>query len=56
MLSRIADSLYWLHRYMERADGMLRLMKTSYILSFDKVQASSMTWESSLKIFTTLSK
>jgi len=55
MLSRIADSLYWLHRYMERADGMLRLMKTSYILSFDKVQASSMTWEPSLKIFTSLS-
>lgn len=56
MLSRIADSLYWLHRYMERADGMLRLMKTSYILSFDKVQASSMTWEPALKIFTSLSK
>ncbi len=56
MLSRIADSLYWLHRYMERADGMLRLMKTSYILSFDKVQASGMTWEPSLKIFTSLSK
>lgn len=56
MLSRIADSLYWLHRYMERADGMLRLMHTSYILSFDKVQASSMSWEPSLRIFTTLPK
>ncbi len=55
MLSRIADSLYWLQRYMERADGMLRLMKTSYILSFDKVQTSSMTWEPALKIFTSLS-
>ncbi|MBY0480066.1 MAG: alpha-E domain-containing protein [Chitinophagaceae bacterium] len=55
MLSRIADSLYWLHRYMERADGMLRLMKTSYILSFDKVQAGSMTWEPALKIFTSIS-
>lgn len=56
MLSRIADSLYWLHRYMERADGLLRLMKTSYILSFDKVQASSITWQPTLEIFTTLSK
>ncbi len=55
MLSRIADSLFWLQRYMERADGMLRLLKTSYILSFDKVQASSITWEPALKIFTTLS-
>lgn len=54
MLSRIADSLYWLHRYMERADGMLRLLKTSYILSFDKVQASGMTWQTSLEIFTAL--
>ncbi len=56
MLSRIADSLFWLHRYMERADGMLRLLKTSYILSFDKVQANSITWEPALNIFTNLSK
>ncbi len=55
MLSRIADSLYWLQRYMERADGMLRLLKTSYILSFDKVQTSGMTWQSALEIFTALS-
>ncbi len=55
MLSRIADSLFWLHRYMERADGMLRLLKTSYILSFDKVQTNSITWEPALKIFTSLS-
>ena len=55
MLSRIADSLFWLHRYMERADGMLRLLKTSYILSFDKVKANSITWEPALKIFTSLS-
>ena len=54
MLSRIADSLFWLHRYMERADGMLRLLKTSYILSFDKVQTSSITWEPALRIFTSL--
>ena len=55
MLSRIADSLFWLHRYMERADGMLRLIKTSYILSFDKV-TNGITWEPALKIFTSLSQ
>jgi uncharacterized alpha-E superfamily protein len=55
MLSRIADSLYWLQRYMERADGMLRLLKTSYILSFDKVHVSGMTWRTALEIFTALS-
>lgn len=54
MLSRIADSLYWMHRYMERADGMLRLLKTSYILSFDKVQASGITWQTALEVFTNL--
>ncbi len=54
MLSRIADSLYWFQRYMERADGLLRLLKTSYILSFDKVQASGITWQPALEIFTTL--
>lgn len=56
MLSRIADSLYWLHRYMERTDGMLRMLKTTYILSFDKVQASGITWQTALEVFTSLSK
>jgi uncharacterized alpha-E superfamily protein len=36
MLSRIADSLFWLSRYMERADGLLRLTSTHYIFSLDK--------------------
>jgi uncharacterized alpha-E superfamily protein len=54
MLSRIADSLFWLHRYMERTDGMLRLLKTSYMLSFDKTQTSGITWEPALKIATSL--
>ncbi|MBX9732970.1 MAG: alpha-E domain-containing protein [Chitinophagaceae bacterium] len=54
MLSRIAESLYWLQRYMERTDGMLRLLKTSYILSFDKVQAGGMSWQPALEIFTAL--
>jgi uncharacterized alpha-E superfamily protein len=56
MLSRIADSLFWLNRYMERADGMLRLLRTSYILSFDKVQTNGMSWAPALHIFTLLPK
>jgi len=35
MLSRIADSLFWLNRYMERSDCLLRVIHTNYILSFD---------------------
>ena len=36
MLSRVADGMFWLNRYMERTDGMLLTLNTSYILSFDK--------------------
>jgi uncharacterized alpha-E superfamily protein len=52
MLSRIADSLFWLNRYMERADGMLRLAATHYIFSLDKDVNGTMTWMPVLKIFT----
>jgi len=54
MLSRLADSLFWLNRYMERADGLLRTMKTNYILSLDKGINSNLTWRPVLEIFTTL--
>ncbi len=36
MLSRIADSLFWLNRYMERTDSLVRLISVHYILSLDK--------------------
>ena len=53
MLSRIADSLFWMQRYIERADGMLRLIKTSYVLSFDQAEDSAV-WTPALEIFTGL--
>lgn len=52
MLSRIADSLFWLNRYMERADGMLRLAGTHYIFSLDKDVNGTMTWMPVMEIFT----
>jgi uncharacterized alpha-E superfamily protein len=55
MLSRIADSLFWLDRYMERADGLLRSMKTNYILLLDKGINIDLTWRPLLEIYTTLS-
>lgn len=55
MLSRIADSLYWMNRYMERADNLLRVIKTNYILSLDKDVNGSVTWKPALKIFTSSS-
>jgi uncharacterized alpha-E superfamily protein len=52
MLSRIADSLFWLSRYMERADGLLRTVRTHYILSLDKDVNNHLTWKPVLNIFT----
>lgn len=55
MLSRIADSLFWLNRYMERSEGMLRLMRTNYVLSLDKGPSDSNNWKALLQIYSNLS-
>jgi len=52
MLSRVADSLYWMSRYMERTDGILRMLKINYASSQDDTQEFS--WKPVLKIFTFL--
>lgn len=52
MLSRVADSLYWMSRYMERADGILRMLKINYASSQDDFQEFS--WKPVLRIFTYL--
>ena len=49
MLSRVAASLYWLSRYIERSDGMLRMLKINYASSQDTVQ--EFTWEPVIRIF-----
>jgi len=52
MLSRVADSLYWMSRYMERADGILRMLRINYASSQDDFQEFS--WKPVLRIFTYL--
>lgn len=52
MLSRVADSLFWMSRYIERADGILRMLKINYASSQDDVQEFS--WRPVLRIFTYL--
>ena len=52
MLSRVADSLFWMSRYMERTDGILRMLKINYASSQDDIQDFS--WKPVLKIFTFL--
>ena len=49
MLSRVADSLYWMSRYMERTDSILRMLKTNYASSQDN--RDDFTWRPVLKIF-----
>lgn len=44
MLSRIADSLFWMNRYMERSDSLMRVIRTNYILSFDVGNTNSFSW------------
>lgn len=54
MLSRVADGMFWLNRYMERADGMLLALNTNYILSFDKETDDCQGYKPLLKYYTNL--
>jgi len=53
MLSRIADSLFWLSRYMERVEGILRASRTHYIYSLDKNTVDG-SWKPILQVFSDL--
>ena len=55
MLSRVADGMFWLNRYMERTDGMLLTLKTDYILSFDKETDDCQGYRPLLNYYTNLS-
>jgi uncharacterized alpha-E superfamily protein len=52
MLSRVAETIYWMARYMERSNGMLQVMRTNYILSQD--EASEFSWKPLLSTYTSL--
>lgn len=49
MLSRVADSIFWMGRYMERTNGMLRVLRTTYISLQDEVV--EFNWRSVLQIY-----
>lgn len=49
MLSRVAESLYWISRYIERTDGMLRMLKINYAASQDSI--TEFSWAPVIKIF-----
>jgi uncharacterized alpha-E superfamily protein len=54
MLSRVADSLFWMSRYMERTDSLLRILKINHQASQDNPE--ELTWRPVLRLFTTLSE
>lgn len=54
MLSRVADGMFWLNRYMERTDGMLLTLSTCYILSFDKEKDDCQGYKPLLKYYSNL--
>lgn len=35
MLSRVADSLYWINRYVERAENLSRFVEVSEAMALD---------------------
>ncbi|MFY9947925.1 MAG: alpha-E domain-containing protein, partial [Candidatus Sulfotelmatobacter sp.] len=41
MLSRVADSLYWMSRYFERADNAARVLKATYGLILNPAKFST---------------
>src|SRR5690606_2794247 len=52
MLSRTADSLYWIARYMERAENMARILRVTDRLSMMPTHASSQgsEWQSTIVV------
>lgn len=49
MLSRVASNLYWLSRYMERSDGILRILKINYASSQDAI--NDFSWRPVIRIY-----
>lgn len=56
MLSRIADNMFWLNRYMERTDGLSRSLRYFYILGFDAWEDDTLGTVPLLKCFSALNE
>lgn len=51
MLARTADSLYWMTRYMERVDVILRVLSNGFYVSYDISDRQVFDWPAIVKIF-----
>ncbi|MDH3605177.1 MAG: alpha-E domain-containing protein, partial [Candidatus Tectomicrobia bacterium] len=45
MLSRVANSIYWMHRYIERAENVARFIDVNLNLSLDLAAGSMAQWQ-----------
>ena len=45
MLSRVADSIYWLNRYVERAENVARFIEVNLNLLLDSPSGTAQQWE-----------
>jgi uncharacterized alpha-E superfamily protein len=45
MLSRVADSLYWINRYVERAENLSRFVEVSEAMALDCPPGSAEPWQ-----------
>ena len=45
MLSRVADSIYWMNRYMERAENVARFVDVNLHLMLDLPNPGAMQWD-----------
>jgi uncharacterized alpha-E superfamily protein len=45
MLSRVADSIYWMSRYVERAENVARFVSTNFTLTLDAPGVGDYQWE-----------
>jgi len=50
LLSRVAESIYWMSRYMERVENTVRLMDVNWNLMLDLPQVKTNEWESLLHV------
>jgi Uncharacterized protein conserved in bacteria len=44
LLSRVAESLYWINRYLERAENISRFVEVSEAMSLDCPPGSAELW------------
>ncbi len=45
MLSRIADTMYWMNRYLERAENYARFMDVNFNLSLESSPNAVQQWQ-----------